>query len=118
MNKTLFLHPETWDLALDVEGNIAMATDTYQKAQDISSACRTFKKDVYHRQEDGIPYSEEVLGKGKYSLALYRKHLNDAALSIQGVTEVNAELYPLKDRGVTGRILFADEDGQKGVIGL
>lgn len=34
-------------LALDVEGNIASATSTYQRAQDICSACRVFRGDLY-----------------------------------------------------------------------
>ncbi|SPL71516.1 hypothetical protein [Acinetobacter stercoris] len=116
--KTLFLHPNTWDLALDVNGDIATATATYQKAQDIASACRTFSKDIYVRQEDGIPYLEDILGQGKYSLALYRKHLQDAALSIPDVIEANVELYSLKERVLRGRILFKQQNGEKGVVEL
>ncbi|AOA58338.1 hypothetical protein [Acinetobacter larvae] len=116
--KTLFLMPNTWDLALDVHGNLATATSTYQRAQDIASACRVFKQDMYFNQTEGIPYLEDILGKGKYSLALYRKHLTDAALSIEGVTEVKVDLYPLNNRLLRGAIQFKDKDGKTGVIDL
>ena len=36
MATTIFLDPRTWDLSLDVNGNIAVATSTYQRAQDIA----------------------------------------------------------------------------------
>ena len=90
--KTLFLRPDNWDLMLDTDGNIAVASSTYQQAQDIASACRTIKQDMYFNQQDGIPYLTDILGKGKYPLALYRKYLQDAALSVPGVVSAQAEL--------------------------
>lgn len=90
--KTLFLRPDSWDLMLDTDGNIAVANSTYQQAQDIASACRTIKQDMYFNQQDGIPYLTDILGKGKYPLALYRKYLQDAALSVPGVVSAQAEL--------------------------
>ena len=90
--RTLFLRPDSWDLVLDTDGNIAVANSTYQQAQDIASACRTIKQDMYFNQQDGIPYLTDILGKGKYPLALYRKYLQDAALSVPGVVSAQAEL--------------------------
>ena len=72
---TLFLMPNTWDLTLDASGNIAVASSTYQQAQDIASECRVFVKDMYFSQSEGIPYLEDILGKGRYPLALYRPFL-------------------------------------------
>ena len=31
---TLLLHTSTWDLTVDIDGNIAMASDPYSEAQD------------------------------------------------------------------------------------
>ena len=115
--RTLFLMPETWDLAVDSSGNIATATSTYQRAQDIASACRTFRKDLYFNQSDGIPYLEEILGNAGYPLALYRKYLQEAALTVPGVIAAEADLIMSDNRILRGQIKFTDEAGQ-GVINL
>ncbi|MEQ1969614.1 hypothetical protein ABLA30_22220 [Xenorhabdus nematophila] len=116
--RTLFLMPATWDLTLDAAGNLAIASDQYARAQSVANACRVFVKDLYYSQGDGIPYLEEILGKNRYSLAMYRKHLEDAAMSVNGVVSAMAELSTANDRIVRGRINFTDIDGREGVIEL
>ncbi|WP_432785025.1 hypothetical protein AAEX37_01946 [Oligella sp. MSHR50489EDL] len=116
--KTLFLLPNIWDLCLDASGNIAVATDTYQQAQDIASACRVITKDMYFNQRGGIPYLVEILGKGSYPLALYRHHLERESLKIKGVQSVSVDLTLSEDRVVKGAINFTNDEGKKGVIGL
>jgi len=116
--KTLFLLPDTWDLTLDVSGNIAVATSTYQQAQDIASACRVFLKDMYYRQDEGIPYLEEVLGQAGFPLSLYKMYLEDAALSIDGVISAQAILNTNDGRNVTGSIIFTNSENQQGQISL
>lgn len=115
--RTLFLMPDTWDLAIDSSGNIATATQTYQQAQDIASACRVFKYDMYFNQQAGIPYKEKILGYSNYSLALYRSQLEEAALSVNGVVSAIAVLS-MKDRTITGAITFTNSANQTGVINL
>ena len=116
--RTLFLMPSTWDLTLDASGNMATATATYQQAQDIASACRVFQKDMYFNQTEGIPYLEDILGKGRYPLALYRKYLHDAALSVPGVETANAELALGDGRILRGAIKFTNENNKTGVVNL
>lgn len=116
--RTLFLMPGTWDLAVDANGNIATATSTYQRAQDIASTCRAFLQDMYFNQTEGIPYLEEILGQGRYPLALYRKYLQDAALSVPGVISATAEFAMDDGRVLRGSITFTDENNQTGVISL
>lgn len=114
---TLFLLPDTWDLSLDSSGNIAVASDIYQQAQDISSACRTFSRDVYYDQAAGIPYFENVLGQFGFPLSLYKMHLETAAKSVPGVVSASAQLQ-LTGRVASGAILFTNEDNQTGQIQL
>ena len=116
--KTLFLMPNNWDLVLDASGNIAVASSTYQQAQDIASECRVFTGDMYFSQAEGIPYIEDILGKGRYPLALYRKHLHDRAMLVPGVVSANAEFSLSDSRNLTGAIKFTNEQGQTGVINL
>lgn len=115
---TLFLMPNTWDLALDRRGNIAIARDIYAIAQDVASACRVFTRDLYFDQEAGIPYLEEILGHTKYSLALYRTQLEDQAKTVPEVETAQAILSTMDNRVVTGRIEFTTTDGRSGALEL
>lgn len=116
--KTLFLLPDTWDLTLDVSGNIAIASDQYARAQSVANKCRVFIKDMYYSQGEGIPYLESIMGKNRFSLSMYRTYLEDAAMAVDGVVTARAELSTANDRVVRGRIIFTDRTGREGVIGL
>ncbi len=116
--KTIFLNPYTWDLELDTQGNIAIATDVYQQAQDIASSCRVFRGDDYYKKNDGIPYLEEIMGKSGYPISLYQRQLHDRSILVDGVVSVNVRLNPLKDRIMSGNIEFTNEDNLTGVVGL
>lgn len=118
MARTLFLMPDTWDLALDVDGNIASATSTYQRAQDIASACRVFRNDMYFNQNEGIPYNESILGRNTYPIGLYQSELQKASMSVDGVVSVNIKLNPIQDRKLTGMIEFTDVDNNTATVGL
>lgn len=116
--KTLFLHPDTWDLCLDVSGSIAVASEQYAIAQSVANKQRVFMKDLYYSQQSGIPYREDILGKNRFSLSLYRQYLQDAALSVPGVVTAKVELSTANDRVVRGRTIFTDTDGREGVLEL
>lgn len=105
---TLFLNPDTWDLAIDDEGNIAMAKDPYAKAQDVASAIRLFKGELYYDVSKGIPYFDETLGK-KQSLSLYRYRLEQAALTVPGVIEAKSDIKSGRGRIINGAVLFTDD---------
>lgn len=68
--KTLFLMPDTWDLMLDVNGNIALAKEPYARAQDIASAVRLFDGELWYDASKGVLHFDEALGRVP-SLALY-----------------------------------------------
>ena len=118
MARTLFLMPDTWDWALDSSGNIAVASDVYQQAQDIASACRVFRNDMYFNQNEGIPYLESILGKSSYPLGLYQSELRLAALSVNGVVSVNITFNKIENRVLSGMIEFTNDQGQTGVVNL
>ena len=118
MANTLFLLPDTWDLTLDSSGNIAIASDVYQQAQDIASACRVFRGDMYFNKNDGIPYSESILGKSSYPLGLYQSELRQAALSVDGVISANITFNKIENRVLTGMIKFTNDQDQTGVVSL
>ncbi|OBX10420.1 hypothetical protein QV09_05595 [Gallibacterium salpingitidis] len=110
--ETLFLHPNTWDLALDDGGNIALAKDPYSKAQDVASAIKLFKGELYYNTKKGIPYFEETLGQ-KQSYALYKYRLEKAALTVPDVVSARANITGKAGRVLSGQVFFTDEKGKE-----
>lgn len=115
---TLFLLPTEWDICLDVAGNIAIATDEYQQAQDISSSCRVFLGDDYYSKADGIPYLEEIMGKNSYPLALYQRNLHDRAMLVDGIVSVDVQFKEFQNRLLSGAIIFTNDKNLQGEVGL
>lgn len=115
---TLFLLPSEWDICLDVAGDIAIATDEYQQAQDISSSCRVFLGDDYYSKNDGIPYLEEIMGKNSYPLALYQRNLHDRAMLVDGIVSVDVQFKEFQNRLLSGAIIFTNDKNLQGEVGL
>ena len=59
---TLLLDRTVWDLVLDAGGNIARASNPYAVAQDVASAIKLFRGELFYDTAKGIPYWTEVLG--------------------------------------------------------
>lgn len=59
---TMYLDPESWDLAVDAGRNIALATDQYATAQSVANACRLWTGEAPFNADRGIPYETEILG--------------------------------------------------------
>lgn len=118
MDRTLFLRADTWDWALDASGNIAIGTSVYQQAQDIASACRVFRGDLYFSQDEGIPYLESILGQSSYPLGLYQDELHSAAMSVNGVISAKVSFNKIENRVLSGMIEFKNDQGQTGVVSL
>lgn len=116
--KTIFLLPTTWDITLDSAGNLAVATDEYQQAQDIASSCRVFYGDDFYNKNDGIPYLESILGKSSYPIALYQRNLHDRSMLVNGIVSAEVQLQRLDNRVLSGSIIFTNENGIQGTVGL
>jgi hypothetical protein len=103
-------------LCLDASGNIAVATEPYSQAQDSASAGRVFQGECYYDTSRGVPYFTEVLGRYQPT-QLLRARLQQAALTVPGVTEATAVLTVGRDRVMTGQIQIKSSDGS-GVAAL
>ena len=108
--KTIFLDPNTWNLAVDSGGNIAVADDPYALAQNVSCAVRTFRGEVPSDLDYGIPYRESVLGSA-YDAVAVRKHHEDIAKTVSGVTNALAVIDSFEHRVPSGFIKITDSDG-------
>lgn len=108
--KTLLLDRTAWDLVLDANGDIALASDPYSRAQDVASAVRTFLGECWYDTVQGLPYWEQILGHYP-PVALIRKRIETAALSVPGVEKVKTVFVSFSGRHLTGKIQFIDTDG-------
>ena len=109
--KTLLLHPVKWDLVLDANGNIAVATDPYRTAQDVACALRTFLGELWYQKTRGVPYFQNILGQSP-SLGFVKAKLEAAALEVPGVTSATAYISSFTNRKLSGQIQVTDSTGK------
>jgi hypothetical protein len=107
---TLYLDPNQWDLALDIDGNIAVAQNPYSLAQDAASACRTFLGEVYYRTDLGVPYWQQILGHFP-TLQLVKSKLVAAAETVPGVASAQVFISSVEDRQLRGQVQVTDSNG-------
>jgi len=107
---TLLLDRTAWDLVLDAAGNIAMAADPYAVAQDVASAIKLFRGELFYNTNPGVPYWEEFLGH-RPPLSLVREHVRRAALTVPGVADAVCTLTSFSDRALAGHVEITLQDG-------
>lgn len=112
---TLLLDTAAWDLVLDINGNIAVASPPYALAQDVASAVKTFLGEVYYNQNTGLPWEQNVLGQLPPTSVLVQL-INQQALTVPGVVSVNTTINSFVNRVPAGTIAFVDENNQTTVI--
>jgi len=111
MSDTFLLNPETWDLLLDSNASIAVASNPYAIAQDVATAIKTFKGECWYNTDKGIPYFEQLLGQFP-PMSLIKKLFEDEALRVNGVVSARAIITSLTNRELTGVVEFIDTTGQ------
>lgn len=105
-----------WDLAVDVAGNIAVATGPEAIAQDVASAVRTFLGEVWYDTTVGIPYFQQILGK-RPSLQFMKAKFIAAGKTIPGVVGIKCFLTgPGPRREVGGQLQITDDGGTVSVV--
>lgn len=108
--KSLFLDPNTWNLAVDTNRNIAVAEDPYALAQNVSNAVRVFKPEVYFDINYGIDYNAEILGK-RPPVALIKQRYEELALTVAGVVSALCVITSITNRVCSGYIKVTDING-------
>lgn len=115
--RTELLDVLRWDVILDADGNEAVATAPYSVAQDVASACRTFRGEVYYNTTLGVPYIGQILGK-EPSNAFVKAQLEAAAAAVPGCNNPQAFITGLSGRQLTGQVQFTDDNGAVQVAGF
>jgi hypothetical protein len=103
MASTILLDPDTWDLLLNSDGNIALAQLPYALAQDAASAILTYLGEVYWDTTVGVPWLQQIFGK-KPSLALLKQQLVDAAETVPDVESAVVFISSFSNRLVSGQV--------------
>ncbi len=116
MSTTILLNPSTWDLLIDANGNIAVASEPYSKAQDVASSCLLFQGELYYDATQGVPYWQ-ILGKLP-SLQFIKQAYVAAALSVPGIVAAICYITGITNRVLSGQIQSTDKDGNKIVTGF
>lgn len=117
MSDTLLLDTTTWDLVVDSQGNIAVASRPYALAQDVACAIRLFLGELWYDTSKGIPYFQRVLGKPP-PLSLFQQYAVDAALAVPGVVSAVCVIQAFSNRVVTGQVQFIDDQGTSHTVGF
>lgn len=112
---TLLLDLNTWDLVVDANGNIAMATNPYSLAQDAASAIKLFTGELYYDTTQGVPYFASILGKLP-PISLIKNAFVNAALGVPEVVSAQAFLSSISpQRVLSGQVQVKSQSGQTAV---
>lgn len=114
---TLLLDATTWDLTLDASGNIAMATLPYAMAQDVASAVRLFRGELYYNPGIGVAWSPEIFGAAP-PLGFVRAQVEANARRVPGVVSAQAFFSSIDGRRLTGQVLVRDAAGEAQIVGF
>jgi hypothetical protein len=117
MPNTLLLNPSTWDLMVDGNRNIAVASPPYALAQDAASAIKYFQGDDYYNVNAGIPYWQKVLGHWP-PVGLMKNYFVNAALTVPTVVQAQCFINDITDRVVSGQVQITDENGALSTVGF
>jgi hypothetical protein len=114
MANTLLLDNTTWDLLTDSAGNIAMATEPYALSQDVASAIKLYKAELWYDVAKGIPYFEQIWGKSP-PINVFKEYMVAAALTVPGVLKARCVIasFSRETRNVDGTVFFIDQAGNE-----
>jgi hypothetical protein len=117
MSKTLLLDISAWDLVIDINGNIAVASEPYSLAQDAASAIRLFQGELWYDTTQGVPYFSEILGHAP-NISLMKQLFSEAALAVPGVATAKVFINSVTGRRVTGQVQITSTSGQTSAAGF
>lgn len=117
MTISLALNVAAWDLQVSPEGNIAIVDGNYAKLQDVASAVRLFRDELWYDRKRGMPYWEGILGKQPPSNFLKIK-VENMAKTIPTVAKARCVITGFAARAVTGQILITFVDGTTQAVTL
>lgn len=107
---SLLLSPQTWDLLVDADGNIAKAEAPYALAQDVACACKLFQGELYYDVNQGVPYWQSILGQFP-PLQFVKAAYVTAALTVPGIVAAVCFITSFVNRSLSGQVQTTDTAG-------
>lgn len=104
-----------WDLTVDINGNIAMASDPYSIAQDAASAIKTFLGECYYDTTQGIDYFGQILGQAP-NMPYLKAQWIAAAETVPEVTSAQVFITGINSRAVNGQVQITSSAGNFAAI--
>jgi hypothetical protein len=114
---TLLLDQATWDLTLDANGNMARASNPYSIAQDVGSALKLFKGELWYDTTKGVPYFQQILGS-QPPVAFLKARFVTAALTVPETVAAAAFIDSITARKVKGQVQVTTNSGITLPVGL
>lgn len=106
---TVFLHPQTWDLELDTQGNIAYAIGDYAIAQDVASAARLWRGEIKYELEAGVDYEGTALSPRLSSYAQYKHDVVRSCKRVPEVVDIDLSVTTSSKRILSGDIIISTD---------
>ena len=111
---SLYLDPDSWDIALDEKGNIATVGNPYACAQDVATACSTFRGECIYNTNAGLPYRQSILGFNP-GTGMIQNWLQKEALRLPYIAQAAATIVQDNgERSASGVIVTVDTNGLSG----
>lgn len=123
---TLALDPTTWDLTVDVYGNLATFGDAtpastqtgpgMRLAQDVATRCRAWNGEVYYDTTQGIRY-QNILGAAP-NLSVVQNAFNTEALKVPLCETAIAQFsfVASSNRELAGTLSVSDVNGNSAAV--
>lgn len=108
---TIYLDPDSWDMVLDANRDIALASFPYSAAQTVANACRLWTGEAPYNNDRGIPYETEILGMMPPPQLLSSWYEREALTVPDVVSATTVIQFTRPDRQVTGQIQCTLTDG-------
>lgn len=109
---SFLLDQVSWDVVVDLFGNIAICTPPYAIAQDVACAARLFEGELWYDTSQGIPYWQNILGQMP-PLSYLKAQYTTAAQNVIGVVQAQTFIASIgQNRELTGQIQVTSETGE------
>lgn len=107
---TSLLLDSTWDITLDVYGNLATTSGDYAIAQDVANACRTWRSELWYDTTRGVPYQQILANRP--SIQFVKQALLTEVFNVPNVASAKVFLTgPGTDRELGGQIQIIGTTG-------
>jgi hypothetical protein len=115
---SLLLARDTWDLVIDANANVAVATAPYALAQEAACAIQTWAGEEWFNTAAGVPYLTQVFTGVPPSLPQIKQLLINAALTVPGVASAQVYVNSISLRGLSGQVQITSSTGQTAAAGF